>query len=364
MLDVLKIREDFPMLKKTMHGKPLIYLDNGATTLKPQCVIDSVCDYLTNYSGNAHRGDYDLSHEVDTKFEYVRSIVADFIHCKPEEVVYTYGSSDSLNMVAFGYGVTHLKEGDEVLITLAEHASNTLPWFEVAKHTGAIIKYIDLDEEGKVTLENVKKAVTEHTKIISLAQITNVLGHLAPIKEICNFAHEHDIIVCVDGAQSAPHHAVDVQDLDVDFFAFSGHKMCGPTGVGVLYGKYHLLDEMTPTRFGGGSNARYNSCGLVKLKNAPTKFETGTPNIEGVIGLGSAIEYLQNIGMKNIEEHEAMLRKYAVEKMKELDNIEIYNENGVGAIAFNIKNVFLKMVHLYLIRMELPFALVNTVQKY
>ena len=268
MLDVLKIREDFPMLKKTMHGKPLIYLDNGATTLKPQCVIDSVCDYLTNYSGNAHRGDYDLSHEVDTKFEYVRSIVADFIHCKPEEVVYTYGSSDSLNMVAFGYGVTHLK-------------------------------------------------VTEHTKIISLAQITNVLGYLAPIKEICNFAHEHDIIVCVDGAQSAPHHAVDVQDLDVDFFAFSGHKMCGPTGVGVLYGKYHLLDEMTPTRFGGGSNARYNSCGLVKLKNAPTKFETGTPNIEGVIGLGSAIEYLQNIGMKNIEEHD-----------------------GVGAIAFNIKNVF------------------------
>lgn len=171
MLDVLKIRDDFPMLKKTMHGKPLIYLDNGATTLKPQCVIDSVCDYLTNYSGNAHRGDYDLSHEVDTKFEYVRSIVADFIHCKPEEVVYTYGSSDSLNMVAFGYGMTHLKEGDEVLITLAEHASNTLPWFEVAKHTGAIIKYIDLDEEGKVTLENVKKAVTEHTKIISLAQL-------------------------------------------------------------------------------------------------------------------------------------------------------------------------------------------------
>ena len=274
------------------------------------------------------------------KFEHVRSIVADFIHCKPEEVVYTYGSSDSLNMVAFGYGMTHLKEGDEVLITLAEHASNTLPWFEVAKHTGAIIKYIDLDEEGKVTLENVRKAVTEHTKIISLAQITNVLGYLAPIKEICNFAHEHDIIVCVDGAQSAPHHAVDVQDLDVDFFAFSGHKMCGPTGVGVLYGKYHLLEEMTPTRFGGGSNARYNSCGLVKLKNAPTKFETGTPNIEGVIGLGSAIEYLQNIGMKNIEEHEAMLRKYAVEKMKELDNIEIYNENGVGAIAFNIKNVF------------------------
>lgn len=341
MFDVYKIRKEFPMLNgKTMHKQPLIYLDNGATTLKPQCVIDSVCDYLTNYSGNAHRGDYDLSHEVDTKFENVRDIVADFIHCKRQEVVYTYGSSDSLNIVAFGYGMTHLKKDDEILLTLAEHASNTLPWFEVCEAIGCHVKYIDLDEEGKVTLDNVKKAVTEKTKIISVAQITNVMGHLAPIKKICQFAHQKGIIVVVDGAQSVPHHPVDVKDLDVDFLAFSAHKMCGPTGVGVLYGKYELLQETAPTRYGGGSNSRYNSCGLLKLKNAPTKFETGTPNIEGVIGMGRAIQYLQEIGMENIADYESQLRQYAIEKMQKLDNIEIYNPTGIGAIAFNIKDVF------------------------
>lgn len=341
MFDVESIRKDFPMLNgKTMHGKTLIYIDNGATTLKPQCVIDAVCDYLTNYSGNAHRGDYDLSHEVDTKYEHVRDIVADFIHCDRNEVVYTYGSSDSLNLVAFGYGMSHLQKDDEVLITLAEHASNTLPWFEVAKATGCVVKYIDLDDEGKVTLDNVKKAITDHTKIISLAQVTNVMGYLAPIKEICQYAHEKGIVVVVDGAQSVPHRPIDVKDLDVDFLAFSAHKMCGPTGVGVLYGKYDLLQETNPTRFGGGSNARYNSCGLIKLKSAPTKFETGTPHIEGVIGMGAAIEYLQKIGMDHIAQYEEQLRSYAIEKMKTLDNIEIYNEKGIGPIAFNIKGVF------------------------
>ncbi|MBM6931610.1 SufS family cysteine desulfurase [[Clostridium] spiroforme] len=341
MIDVNEIRKDFPMLNgKTMHGQPLIYLDNGATTLKPQCVIDAVCDYLTHYSGNAHRGDYDLSHEVDVRYEHVRDLVAKFINCDRKEVVYTYGCSDSLNMVAFGYGMTHLQQGDEILLTLAEHASNTLPWFEVCEAKGCEVKYIDLDEEGKVTIENVKKAISDKTKIISIAQITNVIGHLAPIKEICQLAHEKGIIVVVDGAQSVPHHAIDVKDLDVDFLTFSAHKMCGPTGVGVLYGKYDLLQETKPTRFGGGSNARYNSCGLIKLKSAPTKFETGTPNIEGVIGMGAAIEYLMNIGMENISEYEAQLRTYAIEKMKKLDNIEIYNEHGIGPIAFNIKGVF------------------------
>ncbi|MBM6842121.1 SufS family cysteine desulfurase [[Clostridium] spiroforme] len=341
MIDVNEIRKDFPMLNgKTMHGQPLVYLDNGATTLKPQCVIDAVCDYLTHYSGNAHRGDYDLSHEVDVRYEHVRDLVAKFINCDRKEVVYTYGCSDSLNMVAFGYGMTHLQQGDEILLTLAEHASNTLPWFEVCEAKGCEVKYIDLDEEGKVTIENVKKAISDKTKIISIAQITNVIGHLAPIKEICQLAHEKGIIVVVDGAQSVPHHAIDVKDLDVDFLTFSAHKMCGPTGVGVLYGKYDLLQETKPTRFGGGSNARYNSCGLIKLKSAPTKFETGTPNIEGVIGMGAAIEYLMNIGMENISEYEAQLRTYAIEKMKKLDNIEIYNEHGIGPIAFNIKGVF------------------------
>ena len=341
MLDVIKIRQDFPMLNGVkMHGKPMIYLDNGATTLKPQCVIDAVCDYLTNYSGNAHRGDYDLSHVVDTKFEKTRDIVARFINCNREEVVYTYGSTDGLNLVAFGYGMTHLKAGDEILLTVAEHASNTLPWFEVCKKIGCVIKYIDLDDKGALTLENVSKAISDKTKIISIAQVTNVLGFDSPIKEICEVAHLNNIIVCVDGAQSVPHQKVDVKDLDVDFLVFSGHKMCGPTGIGILYGKYDLLQDMQPTRLGGGNNARYQSCGHVKLKNAPAKFEAGTPNIEGVIGLGVAIEYLMKIGMDNIAEYEGQLRKYALEKLSKLDNIKVYNPEGIGAIAFNIKGVF------------------------
>lgn len=341
MLEIAKIRRDFPMLNGTkMHNQPLIYFDNGATTLKPQCVIDAVCNYLTNYSGNAHRGDYDLSHDVDVQFERTRELVSKFINCDSKEVVYTYGSTDGLNLVAFGYGLTHLNEGDEILITLAEHASNTLPWFEVSKQTGSVVKYVDLDEDGRLTVENVIKAISDKTKIISIAQITNVLGFDSPIKEICKIAHEKGIIVCVDGAQSVPHQRVDVKDLDLDFMVFSGHKMCGPTGIGILYGKYDLLQDTTPTRFGGGSNSRYKSCGLVKLKNAPIKFEAGTPNIEGVIGLGAAIEYLMSIGMDNIHEYELQLRQYAIKKLLELDNIEVYNPNGQGAITFNIKGVF------------------------
>ena len=341
MLDAKLIRNDFPMLQnKLMQGKPLVYFDNGATTLKPQCVINAVSDYLSTYSGNAHRGDYDLTHEVDVRYEEVRDKVAKLINCKREEVVYTYGTSDSLNLVAFGYGATHLHAGDEVLLTVAEHASNTLPWFEVSKSTGCKVKYIELDEKGRITLDNVKKAITDKTKIISIADITNVLGYKAPIKEICKIAHQKNIIVCVDGAQSVPHYTVDVTDLDVDFLAFSAHKMCGPTGVGVLYGKAQLLKETSPTRFGGGSNARYTSDGEIKLKEAPTKFETSTPNIEGIIGFGAAIDYLLEIGMDNIHDYELSLREYAITKMEELDNLDIYNADALGAIAFNVKGVF------------------------
>ena len=291
-------REDFPILKND-----IIYFDNGATTLKPKCVIDKITDYYENYSANAHRGDYDISFKVDMEYEKSRDLVKNFINAKSkEEVVFTSGTTDSLNMIASGFFANLLEAGDEILITTSEHASNILPWFRLSKDLGCIVNFIPLDESLHVTLDNVRKSITLNTKVIALAGITNVVGDIRPIKEITKLAHEHNIFVVVDGAQMVPHLKTDVQDLDIDFLAFSGHKMCGPTGVGVLYGKYHLLEEMTPTRFGGGSNARYNSCGLVKLKNAPTKFETGTPNIEGVIGLGSAIEYLQNIGMKNIEE--------------------------------------------------------------
>lgn len=340
MFNVEEIRKDFPMLKTTMHDHPLIYLDNGATTLKPQCVIDKVVEYLTCYSGNAHRGDYDLSHKVDEEYESSREVIAKFINADAKEIVFTSGSTDSLNMIAFGFGRVVLNKGDEVLLTVAEHASNTLPWFEVCKEKNAIVNYIPLDDKGTVTLENVKKAITNHTKIISLAHVTNVLGYEVPIKAICEYAHSLGIYVVVDGAQSTPHNKIDVKDLDCDFLAFSGHKMCGPTGIGVMYGKYDLLKITEPLRLGGGSNTRYNSCGVVSLKNPPYKFEAGTPHIEGVLGLKAAVQYLEKLGMDNIHNYEVELREYCISKMKELDNIEIYNEDSTGAIAFNIKGVF------------------------
>ena len=243
-------------------------------------------------------------------------------------------------MVAFGYGLENLKKDDEILLTIAEHASNTLPWFALCNQIGCKVNYIPLDETGRVTIENVTKAITPNTKLISIAQVTNVLGHEVPIKEICALAHQRNIIVCVDAAQSVPHFPVDVQDLDVDFLAFSAHKMCGPTGIGILYGKPSVLEKMTPTRFGGGSNIRYQPSGTYTLKSVPTRFETGTPHIEGVIGMGAAIEYLTSVGLENIYQHEQQLRQYAVSKMQEIENIEVYNPTASGAISFNVKNVF------------------------
>lgn len=341
-MDLSIYRQDFPMLQnKMMQGHPLVYLDNGATTFKPQCVIDAIVDYMTNYTANAHRGDYDLSAIVDSKYEEARQTIASFVNAKrKEEIVFTSGTTESLNLVAKGYAMTHLQAGDEILISVAEHASNTLPWFDVARSNQCVVNYIDLDEDGCITMEAVKKAVNEHTKIISLAHVTNVLGHVLPVKEICDYAHERGIIVVIDGAQSVPHMPVDVQAMDCDFLAFSGHKMCGPTGIGVLYGKYPLLKETYPLRNGGGNNARYNSCGVVSLKNPPEKFEAGTPNISGAIGLGAAAKYLMSIGMENIHAHELELRKYAIEKMSQVENIEIYNPKGNGPIAFNVKGVF------------------------
>lgn len=336
-------RKDFPMLQnKTMQGAPLVYLDNGATTFKPQCVIDAIVEYYSQYTANAHRGDYDLSATVDQKYEGARQTVADFIHASSsKEIVFTSGTTDSLNTIAMGYARIYFEPGDEILISVAEHASNTLPWFEVAKEKGLVVRYVDLDEQGRITLDAVKRAVSDKTKLISLAHVTNVLGHLLPVREIADFAHSKGILLCVDGAQSVPHRPVDVQALDCDFLAFSGHKMCGPTGIGVLYGKYELLQKMKPLRNGGGNNARYNSCGIVSLKDAPEKFESGTPNIAGAIGLGVACKYLQSIGMERIASHERELRAYAIERLSAIPNVEIYNREAVnGPIAFNIKGVF------------------------
>ena len=326
---------------RTMQSHPLVYLDNAATTFKPQCVIDAVVRYYTEQTTNVHRGDYEISYQVSEAYEKTREDVARFIHAEPKEIVFTAGASASLNLVAYGYGRKYLKPGDVILSTEAEHASNILPWFKVVEETGAKLEYIPLTEDGRLTLENFRKAMHEQVKIVAVADITNVLGYVAPIEEMTRIAHEHGAIVVCDGAQSVPHTPTDVKAWDVDFLAFSAHKMCGPTGIGVLYGKFELLQKTDPFMLGGGSNARFDMCGNILLKDAPYKFEAGTPNIEGVLGLQQAVRYLETIGMDRIEAYEHELKAYAIEKLKTLDNLILYNPTSpTGIIAFNVKDVF------------------------
>ena len=326
---------------RTMQSHPLVYLDNAATTFKPQCVIDAVVRYYTEQTTNVHRGDYYPLNQLYAVSEKNREDVARFIHAEPKEIVFTAGASASLNLVAYGYGRKYLKPGDVILSTEAEHASNILPWFKVVEETGAKLEYIPLTEDGRLTLENFRKAMHEQVKIVAVADITNVLGYVAPIEEMTRIAHEHGAIVVCDGAQSVPHTPTDVKAWDVDFLAFSAHKMCGPTGIGVLYGKFELLQKTDPFMLGGGSNARFDMCGNILLKDAPYKFEAGTPNIEGVLGLQQAVRYLENIGMDKIEAYEHELKAYAIEKLKKLDNLILYNPTSpTGIIAFNVKDVF------------------------
>lgn len=338
-------REDFPMLEKN-----LIYLDNGATTLKPQCVIDSVVSYYREYCANAHRGDYSISQKVDSMYEGVREQVKNFIHAKDSsEIVFTSGTTDGLNRIVFGYFRKKLNPGDEILITESEHASNVLPWFQLAKEKEIVVKYIPLDAHHEVTMDNVKKSITSRTKVISLAYITNVIGDIRPMREIIDYAHQKGILVVGDGAQSMSHLKMNVTLDDIDFFVASAHKMYGPTGVGFLYGKFDLLNEMDPTSYGGGMNAMYLKDGYVELREVPTKFEAGTQNIAGVIGMGKAISYLENIGMNKIMKHEHELKNYLVSKLKEFDNIIIYNEDTVGSIVtFNVKDIFSQDTAIYL----------------
>lgn len=338
-------REDFPMLFNN-----IIYFDNGATTFKPKQVLKKISDYYTEYTANAHRGDYHISLKVDTEYELARNIVQEFINAKDRsEIVFTSGSTESLNYIATGFFDNYLEAGDEILITKAEHASNVLPWFRLAKQLDVLVNFIDLDDNHYVTVDNVLKAITPRTKVISLAQITNVIGDIRPIKEICKIAHERGIFVVVDAAQSAPHIKIDVQDLDCDFLAFSGHKLCGPTGVGVLYGKKELLENMEPVNLGGGMNESFDTVNDVYLKSLPTRLEAGTPNIEGVLGLGEAINYLNSIGMDKIHEYEMALRKYLVEKLIDIKHIDIINmEADSGIVAFNVDGVFSQDVAVYL----------------
>ena len=329
-------REDFPMLKKDY-----IYFDNGATTFKPKCVIDEVTSYFENYCANAHRGDYDLSLKVDELYEETRDYVKDFINAnKREEIIFTKGTTESMNMIVFGFMKNYLKKGDEVLITKNEHASNVLPWFTLEKELGIIVKYIPLNEY-EVTLDNVKKMINSKTKVISLAWVTNTIGDIRPIKEITKLAHENDILMVVDGAQGVPHLKTDVTLLDIDFLAFSGHKMLGPTGVGVLYGKYEYLDQMLPINYGGGMNSIFESDKTLEYKELPLRLEAGTMNIAGILGFKKALEYINNIGIDKITEYEKDLKKYLVNELEKIDNVTIYNKNTKsGIVLFNINDIF------------------------
>lgn len=342
-LNPYKLRQDFPMFQNgvKMQGKPLVFLDNASTTFKPYAVEKAVNEYFETMTANSHRGDYDLCYNIDVRIDEAREALARFINAEKKEIVFTSGTSMSINLIAYGYGTKYLTKDDEILITQAEHASNVLPWFKVGEMTGCKINYIPLNNEGKLVPENLKKVISKKTKIIAVAHVTNVLGFIVDIKEIARIAHEYGAIVVCDGAQSVPHMPTDVKDLDVDFLSFSGHKMIGPTGIGILYGKYELLEKTNPFMTGGGMNAKFDMCGDVTYLAPPAKFEAGTQNIEGIFGLRAAVEYLSNVGMENIREYEADLRKYAIKKLKSNDKVILYNETAEsGIITFNIKDVF------------------------
>ena len=343
-------RDDFPILETG-----IIYFDNGATTMKPKCVVDKVVEYYTEYTSNAHRGDYDTSLRVDKEYESVRTKVKNLINAtKDEEIVFTKGTTESLNTIVFGYMQKILKKNDEVLISKSEHASNVLPWMILKEKIGIEVKYVDLDENYAVTVENVKRAITDKTKVISLAHVTNVIGDIRDIVEIGKIAKENNILFVVDAAQSIGHVKIDVQKANIDFLGFSAHKMLGPTGIGVLYGKYELLNETDTLEYGGGMNAFFESDCSYELKEVPWKFEAGTQNIAGVIGMGRAIDYILKIGLDKIHEHELELKKYAVSELKKVPNIKIYNENtDSGIIAFNIDKVFSQDTAIFLNRFNI-----------
>lgn len=338
-------RDDFKILKKDF-----IFFDNCATTLKPNIVVDETVKYYTEYTSNAHRGDYDNSIKVDTLYEETRTKVRKLINAESDsEIVFTSGATESLNLVVFGFMKYNLKKGDEVLLTKAEHASNVLPWLELANEKGIKIKYIPLDKDHKLDYDELVKMISPKTKVISIAHVTNTIGDIRPVEKIGKLCKENNIYFVVDGAQSVPHFKVDVLKNNIDFLAFSAHKMLGPTGVGVLYGKYDLLNETRPVNFGGGMNNIFESTGEVEYKSIPTRFEAGTPNIAGVIGFNRAIDYINSIGYDAIERQEKELRKYLIDNLKKIDNVILYNENSdTGIVLFNLKDIFPQDTSVYL----------------
>lgn len=335
-VNINELRNDFPVLRENPN---LAYLDNAAMALKPDCVINALNDYYSRLGVNVHRGVYKLSYEATDLYEEARNVIAKFINAEFEEIVFTRGASSALNLVAQSYGLTFLKPGDEIITSELEHHSSHMPWHNVCKITGAKLKYVPLDNEGRITIENFKSVLTKNTKIVAINYVSNVMGYISPIEDIIKLAHSVGAKVSLDAAQAVPHMAVDVKRLDCDFLSFSGHKLCGPTGIGVLYGKRELLNSMPPVEF-GGDMADTVSKDMQTYKSAPYKFETGTPIIASAIGLAEACKYLEKIGLDNIKKYEYMLKEEALKGLKEIEGIKIYNETAeTGIISFNIDGV-------------------------
>lgn len=342
MYDITKVRESFPILSRTVYGKPLIYLDNGATTQKPLCVLDAMQEEYLNVNANVHRGVHWMSQQATDLHEAARETVRKFINARSTtEIVFTRGTTESLNLVASSFVEGCMKEGDEVIVSTMEHHSNIVPWQLQEQRKGIVLKVIPMTDEGELLLEAYEKLFTERTKLVSVTQVSNVLGTINPVKEMIRIAHEHGVPVVVDGAQSVPHFAVDVQDLDCDFLAFSGHKVYGPTGVGVLYGKEEWLDRLPPYQ-GGGEMIERVSFEKTTFERPPLKFEAGTPDYIATHGLATALDYVTSLGMDNILAHEQDLTRYALQQLREIEGMHIYghrNDSGDAVISFNVGDI-------------------------
>ena len=342
MYDINKVREDFPILSRTVYGKPLVYFDNGATTQKPLCVLDAMREEYLNVNANVHRGVHWMSQQATDLHEAARETVRKFINARSTtEIVFTRGTTESLNLVASSFTEGCMQTGDEVIVSTMEHHSNIVPWQLQEQRKGIVLKVIPMTDEGDLQLEEYEKLFTERTKLVSVMQVSNVLGTINPVKEMIRIAHEHGVPVMIDGAQSVPHFAVDVQDLDCDFLAFSGHKVYGPTGVGVLYGKEEWLDKMPPYQ-GGGEMIEHVSFEKTTFERPPLKFEAGTPDYVATHGLAKALDYVSALGMDNIFAHEQDLTHYALQQLREIEGMHIYGhagDSGDAVISFNVGNI-------------------------
>lgn len=336
-------RKDFYTLNNIVDNKPLVYLDSAATTQKPQAVIEAIRNYYENYNANPHRGAYSLSIKATELYENAREKVKDFINAKDiKEIIFTKNATEALNLLAYSYGMNFINEGDEIVISIMEHHSNLIPWQRVAKSKKAVLKYLYINEEGIIPESEIKEKISNKTRLVAITHVSNVLGTINPVKDIIKVAHDNGAVVVVDGSQSVPHMKVNVKDLDADFLVFSAHKMAGPMGIGVLYGKEEILEKMPPFQF-GGDMVEYVYEQDATFDQIPHKFEGGTQNVGGAVGLAAAIDYLNSVGMDNIEKMEKELTEYAIEKLKELPYIKIYGTKDInkrsGVISFNIDNI-------------------------